>query len=151
MKQLRKFRPNYFFNGTLAAAMLYTLTWKTGANGVPASEFYSPLTSCADTIIPSFKSDSADIFNKNIADTTKLPGKDTNSLRQKIDTFSLKLSKDSLEAPLKYTAEDSVVIFIQDKKIFLYGKTKTEYKDIVLTAPKVELDQQTQQEKGRNA
>jgi len=33
---------------------------------------------------------------------------------------------------------------IQDKKILLYGKTTTDYKDITLAAPKVELDQQTQ-------
>ncbi len=61
-----------------------------------------------------------------------------------MDTFSLKLSKDSLDAPVKYEAEDSAVVLIKDKKILLYGKTKTEYKNITLTAPKVELDQQTQ-------
>ena len=49
-----------------------------------------------------------------------------------------------MEAPLKYEAEDSVVVLVKEKKILLYGKTKTEYKDITLTAPKVELDQQTQ-------
>ena len=70
--------------------------------------------------------------------------KDTLPLYQKVDTFNLKLSKDSLEAPLKYAAEDSAVVLVKDKKILLYGKTKTEYKDILLTAPKVELDQQTQ-------
>ena len=36
------------------------------------------------------------------------------------------------------------VVLIKDKKILLYGKTKTEYKDITLTAPKVEVDQQTE-------
>src|SRR6185436_1550275 len=64
--------------------------------------------------------------------------------RSKTDTFSLKFSKDSLEAPLHYSAEDSAVVLVKDKKILLYGKTKTEYIDIVLTAPQVEFDQQTQ-------
>src|SRR5690606_685853 len=63
---------------------------------------------------------------------------------QKIDSFSVKLSKDTLDAPLQYFAEDSVVVMIRAKKIFLYGKTKTEYQDVVLTAPKVEVDQETQ-------
>ncbi|HEY6502967.1 MAG TPA: putative LPS assembly protein LptD, partial [Chitinophagaceae bacterium] len=62
----------------------------------------------------------------------------------RVDTFSLKLSKDTLDAPVNYYAEDSAVVLIMQKKILLYGKTKTEYKDIVLTAPKVELDQQSQ-------
>ncbi|HEX5652856.1 MAG TPA: putative LPS assembly protein LptD [Chitinophagaceae bacterium] len=63
---------------------------------------------------------------------------------QTTDTFLLKLSKDTLDAPVKYQAEDSVVILVQEKKIILYGKTQTDYKDITLKAPKVELDQQTQ-------
>lgn len=59
----------------------------------------------------------------------------------KTDTFSLRLSKDTLDAPLKYQASDSAVIIINAKRIILYGKTQTDYKDIQLTAPKVELDQ----------
>lgn len=144
MKQLYKFRPNYFLTGILTAAMLCTLTWKTAAHRVPASQFRSTLTATADTTKPLIKTDSSKHLATTDIDTTKLPGKDSFLLKQKVDTFSLKISKDSLEAPLKYTAEDSAVVLVQDKKILLYGKTKTEYKDIVLTAPKVELDQQTQ-------
>ncbi|HEY2720297.1 MAG TPA: putative LPS assembly protein LptD, partial [Chitinophagaceae bacterium] len=73
---------------------------------------------------------------RSLTDTT--PGK------QKTDTFSFKVSKDSLDAPINYEADDSAVVAVQDKQIFLYGKTKTEYKDITLTGPKVRLDQQTQ-------
>ena len=62
----------------------------------------------------------------------------------RVDTFDLKLSKDSLDAPVDYEAEDSVVILVKDKKVVLYGKAKTNYKDIELTAPKMELDQETQ-------
>ena len=145
--QLYKFRLNYFFYGILTAAMLCTLTWKTAAAGILPPDFRSPLT---DSI--AFKTDTTKpLINKNLVnrlfstdiDTIKLPGKDSLA-KEKIDTFSLKISKDSLEAPLKYAAEDSAVVLIKDKKIILYGKTKTEYKDIILTAPKVELDQQTQ-------
>lgn len=81
---------------------------------------------------------------KPAGDTTKLPGTDTAGTRPKTDTFSLKISKDSLDAPLRYAAEDSAVILVAAKKVLLYGKTKTEYQDITLTAPQVEVDQQTQ-------
>jgi len=148
MKQLYKFRPIYFFNGILTAAMLCTLTWKTKAAGIPIPDFRSPLTIPiaigTDTTKPLIKNDSARSLIIAVTDTTKLPGKDSLPNKQKVDTFSLKISKDSLEAPLKYAAEDSVVVLVQDKKILLYGKTKTDYKDITLTAPKVEVDQQTQ-------
>ena len=144
MKQLYKFRPKTFLNLVLTAAFLFTLTWKTAAIDIRPTFFYSPLTAAADTIRPLIKKDSIPTLTFNDKDTIKLPGKDSFIVKQKIDTFSLKLSKDSLDAPLKYEAEDSVVVLIQDKKILLYGKTKTEYKDIVLTAPKVEVDQQTQ-------
>ena len=127
--------------------MLCTLTWKTTANGASSSDFRSPLTfpelTFADTTKPVIKSGIANKLINNRIDTTKVPVKDS-SLQEKVDTFSLKYSKDSLEAPLKYTAEDSAVVLITDKKILLYGKTKTEYKDIVLTAPKVEINQQTE-------
>lgn len=37
-----------------------------------------------------------------------------------------------------------MVVLIGAKKILLFGKTKTDYKDITLTAPTVEVDQETQ-------
>ena len=144
MKQLYKFRPNFFLNWVLTAALLFTLTWKTAAIDICPHFFYSPLTAITDTIPPVSKNDSLSALSFNNKDTTGLPGKDSFAVRQKVDTFSIKLSKDSMDAPLKYEAEDSVVVLIQSKKILLYGKTKTEYKDILLTAPRVEVDQQTQ-------
>jgi LptD protein len=143
MKQLRKFRSNYFFTAILIAVMLCTITWKTAANRIPVVEFRRPLTIAGDTIIPHIQTDSLKRLSA-LADTPKLRNNDSSLTTQKTDTFFLKISKDSLEAPLKYEAEDSVVVMVQDKKIILYGKTKTDYKDITLIAPKVELDQQTQ-------
>jgi lipopolysaccharide assembly outer membrane protein LptD (OstA) len=143
MEQLYKFRPIYFFYGILTAAMLFTLTWKTAAKGILPLHFRSPLTINADTTRPLLRKDSVAKLTTGNIDTTTVPGSDS-LIKEKTDTFSLKLSKDSLEAPLKYSAEDSVVVLIKDKKIILYGKTKTDYKDITLTAPKVEVDQQTQ-------
>ncbi len=144
MKQPYKFRSIYFLYGVLTAVIIYSQTWKTAAASIRAHDFFNSLTNFTDTTKPIVGKDSiakpADIQS----DTTRPGLMDTLPGKEKVDTFSFKISKDSLDAPLKYEAEDSAVIMVVDKKIFLYGKTKTDYKDISLTAPQVELDQQTQ-------
>jgi lipopolysaccharide assembly outer membrane protein LptD (OstA) len=141
MRQLHEFSSKFFFIAILAAAIFCTLTCRVEAQRIRDRGIIRPLTG-ADTIKPRIQNEKTNRVIVNASDTSRLPG-DT-SPRQKIDTFSLKLSKDTLDAPVKYEAEDSVVILMNEKKIYLYGKTKTEYQDITLTAPKVELDQQTQ-------
>ena len=147
MKQLRKFRLNYFSAGVMTAAIAVifcSLTWKTTAAHSASSHFCSTLTTQRDTI-PIIRKDSIPIKNDTLIDSTVARSVvDTTKPLQKIDTFAFKVSKDSLDAPVKYEAEDSAVVMINEKKILLYGKTKTEYKDITLTAPWVELDQETQ-------
>jgi LPS-assembly protein len=147
MKQRHKIRPNYFLYGVLTAAKLFILTWTNASAGIPHIDFRSSLTQQPDTSRPIPKRAVAPL------DTTKtsiLPVKDTtrpilrDSISTRIDTFHLRASGDSLEAPVNYEARDSAVVLIREKKILLYGKTKTVYQDMVLTAPKVELDQQTQ-------
>jgi lipopolysaccharide assembly outer membrane protein LptD (OstA) len=49
-----------------------------------------------------------------------------------------------MSAPVNYKAQDSAVVMIKSRKIYLYGKTETKYQDVTLTAPVVEIDQQTQ-------
>ena len=62
--------------------------------------------------------------------------------RQKID--SLLISKDSLDSPIDYAAEDSGVLYIESKKFFLYGKANAKTKDVDLTANNIQYDQSTQ-------
>lgn len=143
MKQVYKFTLKYFSPGLMALTLFFTLTWKTSVSAEPGRFFYSPLTTQQDTVTPP-QAEPVQVNKPAVTDTIKKPVTDTAGMVSKVDTFSLKLSKDSLDAPLKYEAVDSVVVLIQGKKIFLYGKTKTDYKDITLTAPKVEVDQQTQ-------
>jgi LPS-assembly protein len=107
--------------------MLCTITWKTAANGIQQPDFRKPLTTGTDTTKPVIKTENSVIVPLNVTDTSKLPKTDTSGVRTKIDTFSLKISKDTMDAPLKYSAEDSVVILVQAKKVFLYGKTKSGY------------------------
>ncbi|MBS1575898.1 MAG: LPS-assembly protein LptD [Bacteroidetes bacterium] len=158
MNKLRKFSLKYLFAGTLTAGFLLFLTWKAGAGYVRVNNFYSPLTS-SDTL--PVKRDTAqpsaqlirDTIPVTTVDSLKKTPKDSLALKSDsltrrdsvvTDTFSLKLSKDSLDAPVFYEAEDSAVVLIKDQKIVMYGKTKTDYKEITLTAPKVEMDQVTQ-------
>lgn len=156
MNKLRKFSLKYLFAGTLTAGFLLFLTWKAGAGYVRVNNFYSALTS-VDTIPVKKESVKATVVTDTIplkaVDSLKTLKNDTTGLKNDslirrdsvvTDTFSLKLSKDSLDAPVFYEAEDSAVVLMKDQKIVMYGKTKTDYKDITLTAPKVEMDQVTQ-------
>jgi LPS-assembly protein len=139
MKQLYKFSSNYLSIAFLPVVILCTVTWKNEKHYTKPAIFCSALTNAVDTppVVKPFDTLRIDTSrNNNITDTSK------NKITT--DTFSLKLSKDTLDAPVYYEAEDSAVVLIQGKKIILYGKTKTDYKDITLTAPKVDIDQEKQ-------
>ena len=69
---------------------------------------------------------------------------DTTLPLQKTDTFDLKVSRDSLDAPMDYAADDSMVLDVTAQKIILYGKqAKVHYKGNDLSAPVIQLDQET--------
>lgn len=57
------------------------------------------------------------------------------------DTFDIKMSKDSLDAPVNYEAADSMAFDVPNKRIILYRNGKVVYKDITLTADSIEMDQ----------
>jgi hypothetical protein len=54
----------------------------------------------------------------------KMPGRatDTSITTTQVDTFNVKISKDSLDAPVYYHADDSMVLDVPANKIILYGK-----------------------------
>ena len=147
MMLLHKFRSKYLFAGLLTA-IFFTQTWKSSANYSYRQNFYTPLTAQRDTVPQKTKDSLAKKPLISTTDTLKNDSLSKNSLADtsinRVDTFDLKLSKDSLDAPVQYEAEDSVVVLAKEKKVILYGKAKTNYKDIELTAPKMELDQETQ-------
>lgn len=78
--------------------------------------------------------DSAHLF----ADSTLKNG---DSVHVKTDTL---VSKDSLDAPVVYAAEDSAVLMIDSRNFYLYGKANTQYKDIKLDAHTIQYDQAKQ-------
>lgn len=99
--------------------------------------------------------------NKNIKDLDTLKGRlkkgiDSSELKKGVDSSrgkndsavvaidTLSISKDSLDAPVKYTAKDSGVLIIPTKEFLLYGKSNTQYKDMTLDADIIKYDQQSQ-------
>jgi lipopolysaccharide assembly outer membrane protein LptD (OstA) len=143
---------------------LCAITWKSEAHRINPPEIYSTLTT--DTIpkrkkvvepstrpAPSRPSTpnqqtTVPVQGNTQAPATQNPERTTtqstpDTTSPAIDTFSLRLSKDTLDAPVDYEAEDSAVLLIKEQKFILYGKTKTSYQDINLTAPRVEMNQKT--------
>lgn len=153
MKRSHKFRLKYLFTSVLTAFLFFTLTWKSAGNHSHSNNFYTALTFTTDTIPKNPRKDS--LLKKPLVDSKdsiKIEKLDSSALNfstdssvliNKTDTFSLKISKDSLEAEVEYEAADSVVVLVKEKKVILYGKTKTNYKNIELIAPQTVLDQST--------
>ena len=65
------------------------------------------------------------------------------SLILKKDT-SLRISKDTMDAPVSYNASDSGVMDLKTKVFYLFGKAKTVYKSSQLEAANIVYDQQSQ-------
>lgn len=144
---MSKFNPKYLFAGLLTV-FFFTQTWKTTANYNNQQNFYIALTPVQDTIPQKNKDSLVKRPPLTATDTLKndslaRANAFRDSLVHRTDTFELRISKDSLDAPIDYEAADSVVILVKDKKVILYGNTKMVYKDIQLTAPEMELDQET--------
>lgn len=117
-------------NYTSAAILFLTFSAVTAFSarpGIKPMRIGKALTQRRDTI-------------PNGKDTT-IKGRD--SLVNKNDTFSLKMSKDSLDAPVTYEAADSMAFDVPNKRIILYSKGKVVYQDITLTADSIEMDQPT--------
>ena len=111
----------------LLSVLLIAITFNSNANYTSGHEFYNSLTAFQDTTPV-----------KNPSDT--IP---RDSLTAKTDTFSLRLSKDTLDSPVEYRATDSVVIDLPSKKIILFSKANIKKDDLDLSADSIEIDQTT--------
>ncbi len=124
--------------------MLCSITLFSASNYTPIRFFYSPLTSVKDTIPAKIAvKDTVPPGPKHVSiskDTTIIKDSAAGKLQQ-IDSFSVKGSKDSLDAPVEYSAKDSMVMDVPDKKIYLYNDAKVNYKDIKMSAGIINLDQ----------
>ncbi len=121
------------------AVMLSSITLFSASNYPPSTHFDSILTTRTDTI-PKKPGDSTSRTRVDSSGKSDTSGKKITS----IDTFSVKVSKDSLDAPVNYTASDSMVMDVPSKKIWLYNGANVKYKDINLDAGIINLDQASQ-------
>ncbi|MGB5007624.1 MAG: putative LPS assembly protein LptD [Ferruginibacter sp.] len=121
--------------------LLFTLTMNCSAGGFNAGDFHSYLTT--DTV-PVNKTDSQKLDSNMAAEPRALKKNPDTTIIPKTDTFSFRTSKDALDAPVFYHADDSMVMDIPAKTIILYGKqTSVKYIDNELYAPRIEFDQRT--------
>ena len=131
--------------GWLSIAAILILTILQTVQGSGSHFFYSSLTN--DTV--PLKRSAGDSISPLAAETDTVPvrlarKKLSDSSRLTADTFSFRASKDTLDGPVTYHAEDSMVFDIPAKKIMLYGKkSDVNYADNELTAPSIEFDQRT--------
>jgi LPS-assembly protein len=115
--------------------LFLSVTLNSQSNYSYGSAFYKILTVRQDTVKPGSTARDTTIRDTTIRDT----------IIHRTDTlFHGRVSKDSLDAPISYGASDSVVLDMPTKKITLYNKAVTKYKDINLEAYKIELDQPRQ-------
>jgi len=127
--------------GIVGAAYLLILTFYVQAAGHVNINFGYVQVS-GDTIPQKSKKDTLP------ATRTKLFSADTTVKNQQADSVvrvdTLVMSKDSVDATIKYHADDSGVLVVSTKELFLYGKAKTDYKDLNLEAATIQYDQQSQ-------
>ena len=131
--------------------LLILLTYHSEGFTKPGNVRFSFSRAISDTPPPVKKiKDSSAVFQKK-KDSVRLPSiteikKTTGDtlLSSFVDTFNLRTSKDSLNAPVVYHADDSLVIDVPGEKMYLYGKTSTiKYEDNNLSAPQIQFDQKT--------
>jgi LPS-assembly protein len=67
-----------------------------------------------------------------------LKNKNSSTIINTVDSF--KISKDSLDAPVKFAASDSGVFIISTKEFFLYGKSQVQQKEMILDAGVIKYD-----------
>lgn len=125
--------------GFAIAACLLILTFYAQAGNQPRPVFPAAFTGYADTV-PLVKTKDSSVKSSATLSRDSLQNKPDSV--QRVDT--IRMSKDSVDAIIKYHGEDSGVFIISNKEIFLYGKAKTEYKDLKLEAATIQYDQESQ-------
>ena len=151
----RKFNPKLLASFS-ASAMLLIVTLPAIGNYNNKKFFCNSLTASQDTVPGNVKTNAAaDTVPRNArttprsisADTVRRPANPRDSLNKdslpgsRVDTLNVKISKDTLDSPIDYSASDSVVLEVPTKRIILYNKASVKQKDLDLSAFKIELDQ----------
>jgi LPS-assembly protein len=142
MNNGRKISSKYVL-ALIFTGIFFSVTFNSPANYSSRLHFYKTLTAVADTIPPGKKQ--IDTTTKPLLDSLiedSLGMKDT--VIQKADTVDFKVSKDSIDAPINYSASDSIVMDVPTNQGTLYNKATVKQKDLSLGAYKIQMDQNTQ-------
>ena len=151
MNKLYKGKAKYI-SVLASAVLLWAVTLYSSANGSAHNFFSSSLTT--DTIpkknIPVTRNPEEPGMDQKFVprnfDSIKKARNaerlaDTNVVIT-LDTINVRMSKDTLDAPVYYHADDSMVLDIPSKRIILYGKeTRVKYIDNELISPHINFDQ----------
>ncbi|MGF2412895.1 putative LPS assembly protein LptD [Ferruginibacter sp.] len=142
MNHLYKGKAKYILTWALALLFAAITLYASNYSFAP-HYFHSNLTPATNTT-------NEKVTNNIIVDTppVKKTRADSVILKDSLvvvtDTINFKTSKDSLDAPVDYHADDSMVLDVPTGKITLYGKeNRVNYIDNELTAPQIEFDQKT--------
>ncbi|HVM87020.1 MAG TPA: putative LPS assembly protein LptD [Puia sp.] len=145
MNNGRKISSKYF-SALIFTVLFFSVTHYSEANYSNSPCFCKFLTAvAADTskpLAPAVK-DSISGINP-VKDTSIKDSIFKDTAIEKTDTFNIKVSKDSLDAPITYSASDSIVMEVPSKKITLFNKATAKQKDLDLSAYKIEYDQDKQ-------
>jgi hypothetical protein len=96
-----------------------------------------------DTVKPVNKQDSISTKPTSSKIKTIVDSSEADSIKV-LTVDTLLISKDSLDAPVKYEAKDSGVLMMGSKQFILYGKANVLYKDLTLDAQTIQYDQESQ-------
>ncbi|HLX92196.1 MAG TPA: putative LPS assembly protein LptD [Puia sp.] len=138
-----------FFAVLIFEIIFFFVTSIGKANYSATENFYKFLTSGIDTV-PLIRLQERPIvkdtsFKPTDTITDKLLNEVVNyRLGDRTDTFNVKFSKDTLDAPINYSAADSIVLDVPTNIITLYNNATAKHKDLSLDAYKIEMDQQKQ-------
>lgn len=128
--------------GIVVSACLLLLTFPVNAAIPGIKSPVTGLTAIRDTLPVKKSTDTIrQVPAKTIFSDTLKPQNLKDSI-QRVDTLTM--SKDSIDVPIKYHADDSGVLIIPNKEFYLYGKAKTDYKELKLEANTIFMDQQSQ-------
>ena len=144
-----------YISGWTVTLLLLAILIYSSVNGFNTPVFHNFLTS--DTIpkqpapVRNIKSPDSSVLPKRLPENKIATQKNINNKQTadtgiviKTDTLSFKKSKEALDAPVTYHADDSMVLDIPGKKILLYGKqTRVKYLDNELISPRIQFDQRT--------
>lgn len=157
MSKFRKITAILFVKNAAVWSLAIFITFYFHGNTQWKKGFFKLLTLTADTTVhpasdttlPASDSlhrptvlDSVWVTDTAVYDTLPSDSLLQDSVHQTID--SLLISKDSLNAPIEYAAEDSGVMILPTKEFSLYGKAQTKNNEMSLTAATIYYNQQTQ-------